>query len=314
MTRTRWKGGLALLLSLGLMAALTACGDDDDSTSDEGTAETIEGPTIRIAPQNFPEAMTLTEIYAQYLEAKGFDIDLQPPNGFRPQVYPALQEDRLDLIVDFTGSAARYLDPETPHTVDTEETYTNLTAALAPIDLVAGQHAPAEDRNALVVLKTYADENGLEKISDLAKIEGGVVLGALEDCRERPDCKLGYESPDYYGLTFKDFIPTDYGALTAALESGAIHVAQYSSAAPQIASGKFVVLDDDKALLSRDNVVPVLRKEIADAYGTELLAALDDLSILLTTEDLIELNIATDIDKEEPADVAAAWLEEKGLL
>ena len=35
---------------------------------------------------------------------------------------------------------------------------------------------------------------------------------------------------------------------------------------------------------------------------------IDELSALLTTEDLIGWNVATDIDKEEPADVATAWL------
>jgi osmoprotectant transport system substrate-binding protein len=74
------------------------------------------------------------------------------------------------------------------------------------------------------------------------------------------------------------------------------------------------VLTDDKGLLSADNIVPVVRSEVAAAYGEALLTALDDLSALLTTEDLIEWNVATDIDHEEPADVATAWLEEKGLI
>ena len=34
----------------------------------------------------------------------------------------------------------------------------------------------------------------------------------------------------------------------------------------------------------------------------------------ITTEDLAAWNQATDVDKEDPADVAQAWLEEKGLL
>ena len=59
----------------------------------------------------------------------------------------------------------------------------------------------------------------------------------------------------------------------------------------------------DKGLLSADNIVPILRAEVADE---ELLAALDELSEQLTTEDLIGWNVATDIDKEEPVDVATA--------
>ena len=74
------------------------------------------------------------------------------------------------------------------------------------------------------------------------------------------------------------------------------------------------MLEDDKGLLSADNIVPVLRGDLAEEYGDALADALNELSALITTEDLIEWNVSTDIDKEEPADVATAWLEEKGLL
>jgi osmoprotectant transport system substrate-binding protein len=316
MTRNRWRGVLALVLSLGLLTALAACGDDDDAdegTGDEPTA--VEGPTIRIASQSFPEAQTLAQLYGQYLEAQGFDVDLQPPGGDREALYGALADDRTDLILEFTGSGARFLTPDIANTADTDETYQNLVSGLTPLGLVATDYAQAEDRNALVVLKSFADEHSLTKISDLANVEGGVVLGALEDCRNRPDCKAGYEDPEGYGLTFKDFVPLEYGPpLAEALRAGTIQAAQYSSAAPEIASGDFVVLDDDKALLSRDNVVPVLTQAIVDEYGTALTDALNDLSTLLKTEDLVELNVSTDVDKEEPADVATAWLREHDLL
>ena len=93
-----------------------------------------------------------------------------------------------------------------------------------------------------------------------------------------------------------------------------MQVAQYQTTAPQLASGDFVELEDDKGLLSADNIVPVLRADLAEEYGDALADAINELSALITTEDLIAWNVSTDIDKEEPADVATAWLEEKGLL
>jgi osmoprotectant transport system substrate-binding protein len=313
MLSSRWRKTLALPLALGLALTAAACGDDDDAGGGDTDSEVISGPTIRLAPQDFAEAKTLTEVYGQYLEAQGFEVDIQPPNGFRDQVYPDLENDDLDLIIDYTGSAARYLDPEVDASADADATHAALMGALEPLELVAAEYSPAEDKNALVALKTFADENGLVNISDLAKL-GTIELGGAEDCRERQDCLLGYTDPAVYGLTV-EFTALEYGpALTEALQAGAIQVAQYQTTAPQIATGDFVVLTDDKGLLSADNIVPVLRSEVAEAYGEELLAALDDLSALLTTEDLIEWNVATDIDHEEPADVATAWLESKGLI
>jgi osmoprotectant transport system substrate-binding protein len=311
MTTHRWRVPLALVLALSLTAA--ACGDDDgdgDTTGED--TEAVEGSTIRFAPQDFAEAKTLTEVYAQYLEAKGFDVEVQPPNGFRDQVYPGLENDDLDIIIDYTGSAARFLDPEATPSADSDETYEALTAVLEENDLVAYEYSEAEDANALVALKSWAEENDVTTISDLAGVEG-VKLGGAEDCRERADCLLGYQ--DVYGIEFEEFVALTYGPpLTEALEADEVQVAQYQTTAPQLASGDFVELEDDLGLLSADNIVPVLRADLADEYGDALADAINELSALITTEDLIDWNVATDIDKEEPADVATAWLEDKGLI
>lgn len=313
MTHRRRRSALAAVLAFGLTASLAACGGDDADDADDQTIEAIDGPTIRIAPQDFAEAKTLTEVYAQYLEAQGFKVDLQAPNGFRDSVYPDLEADDLDLIIDYTGSAAGFLDPDAPKSSDPDESFAALQAALTERDLIAYDYAEAEDANALVVLKSFATEHGLTKISDLAKL-GTVTLGGAEDCRERTDCLLGYQDPAKYGLSI-EFKALEYGpALTEGLSAGAIQAAQYQTTAPQLASGDFVALEDDKGILSADNIVPVLRIELDDAYGDRLREAIDTITELLTTEDLIAWNVRTDINKDEPDDVAEDWLESKGLL
>jgi osmoprotectant transport system substrate-binding protein len=313
-TTHRWRAPLALALVLALTGA--ACGSDDDPAETGGADTTeagaVEGSTIRFAPQDFAESKTLTEVYAQYLTAKGFDVEVQPASGFRDQVYPGLEADDLDIIIDYTGSAARFLDDTIEASPDSDETYDALTTVLEENDLVAYDYSEAEDKNALVALKSWAEEHDVTTISDLAGVDG-VVLGAAEDCRERADCLLGYQ--DVYGLDFSSFVALEYGPpLTEALEADEVQVAQYQTTAPQLASGDFVELEDDKGLLSADNIVPVLRSDLADEYGDALADAINELSALITTEDLIAWNVSTDIDKDEPADVATAWLEEKGLV
>jgi osmoprotectant transport system substrate-binding protein len=311
MNHRRWRAALAALLALGLVAVAAACGGDDDSDEGANTIEAIDGPTIRIAPQDFAEAKTLTEVYAQYLEAQGFKVDLQAASGFRDQVYPALEDDKLDLIIDYTGSAAGFLNPDAKKSSDPQASFDALQAELGAKALVAYDYAEAQDANALVVLKTLADEQGLVNISDLSKL-GTVKLGGAEDCRERTDCLLGYQ--DTYGLKI-DFKAVTYGpALTEGLSKGEIQAAQYQTTAPQIASGDFVVLKDDKGILSADNIVPVLRQALDEAYGDQLREAIDTISKALTTDDLVAWNVRTDIDKDEPADVAKDWLKEKGFV
>jgi osmoprotectant transport system substrate-binding protein len=313
MTRSRWRAPLALTLALGLAISVTACGNDDSSTS-SGATTTIAGPTIRLAPQNFAESETLTEVYGQYLEAQGFNVTIQKADGFRSQAYPDLQADKFDLLIDYTGSAARFLDSTKTVSSDAATTAATLDDVLATKDLVAFTYSKAEDANALVALKTFAETNKLTTISDLSKVSGTIKLGGAEDCRERADCLKGYTDPAIYGLKI-DFTAVDYGpALIAALDAGTEQVVQYQTTAAELASGKYVILKDDKGILSADNIVPVVRKALSDTYGSKLRDAVDALSAKLTTADLIAWNKATDINKDEPADVAKAWLTDKGLL
>jgi osmoprotectant transport system substrate-binding protein len=155
----RLRAVLALLLSLALFGA--ACGSDDDSSSTTTGPDAVEGSTIRFAPQDFAESKTLTEVYAQYLEAQGFDVEVQPASGFRDQVYPGLSDDSLDIIIDYTGSATRYLDPDATPSSNPEETYTALNEALEPLELVTYDFSDAADANALVALDTWAADNAV---------------------------------------------------------------------------------------------------------------------------------------------------------
>jgi len=311
-TRSRWKAPLLLLAVLALV--LSACGEkksSDGASSSDGSSSGSE--TLRLRPQDFAESETLTEVYAKYLDAQGIKTEVQKADGaYREGVYPALEKDKADLVIDYSGSAATFLAPKGTPSPDADKTYTRLTDALKAKKLTASTYSPAEDKNALVVLKSFADKNDLKKISDLSKVQDQVVFGGSAQCIEREDCLLGYQDAKYYGLKFKDVKTLEYGPpLAAGLESGDIQAAQYQTTAPEIDSGKFVVLEDDKGLLSADNVVPIFRTSV---QSDKLTKALDTLSAKLTTEDLIKWNVSTDIDKEEPADVAQKWLEDQGLL
>ena len=88
-------------------------------------------PVIRLAPQNFAEAETLTQVYGQYLKAKGFSITIQKPDGFHDQVYPDLQANKVDMIVDYTGSASSSSTRRSPARPDPAVTAATLATELA---------------------------------------------------------------------------------------------------------------------------------------------------------------------------------------
>lgn len=311
----RWRRALALG-AVGLLV-LAGCSQNKDS---EGSSTTKAGDTettaaggdagatkIRISSQDFSEQKTLAQVYGQYLEAQGFDVDIQEPIGTRTQIYAALDKGTVDLVLDYEGSATVELGGKASS--DADATFETLSGLLADKDLVAATASEAADANALVALKSWADENQVTSISDLAGLDGPLTLGGAAECASRPDCLLGYQ--DTYGLKL-EFKAVDYGPpLVTALQAGEIQLAQYGTTAPEVADGTIVALEDDKGLQSAENVVPVYRSAVA---SEELQAALDKVSEVLTTADLAAWNKATDVDKEDPADVAQAWLEDKGLL
>ncbi|MCB0976687.1 MAG: hypothetical protein KDB02_04440 [Acidimicrobiales bacterium] len=307
-TRSKTLRSFLALAVVGLMM-LSACSSDSssDGASDGGGGATSE--TIHVGSQKFSESRTLAEVYAQYLKAKGFDTKVEAPIATRTLLLAAMKKGTVDLELDYTGSLVTELGGTA--TADADETYRALAGLLGPEGLVASARSEAANANALVALTSWAKENHVTKISDLKDLDGPLTLGGAPECAEREDCLAGYNGPKYdLGLKF---VTVAYGpALVSALQSNDIDVAQYGSTAPELAEGTIVILEDDKGLQSAQNVVPVMRKKVA---SKELTAALDELSRQITTADLAAWNLATDGKaKEDPADVAEAWLEKKGLI
>ena len=305
-----WRRAVLAIAAVAVLTlAAAGCGDDDG-----GGGSSASGPKISLSSQDFGEQKTLAQVYGQYLKSRGFNVDIQKPIGARTQIYKTIEAGKLDMVIDYAGSAASELDPEGKAgkpSPSPDATAARLKAAIkqSGAPMVPAKIAEAQDANALVANKTWAEENNITKISDLAAIQDEVVFGGSPECVTRADCLPGYKS--LYGITFKDVKSLAYGPpLVEGLKSDDVQVIQYQTTGPEIADGTFVVLEDDKGLLSADPVVPLIRDAVADE---KLIDALNSLSAELKTEDLAAWNKSTDVDKEEPADVATAWLQDKGL-
>jgi glycine betaine/choline ABC-type transport system substrate-binding protein len=133
-------------------------------------------------------------------------------------------------------------------------------------------------------------------------LAGVVVLGACGD-----DGGSGSA-----GATF-EFKPLDVGGplTVAALENGDIDIALLFSSDGAIAAKGFVALEDDKLLQPVENLVLVGGKDKLDAAVN---AVVEPAMKALTTNELSTLNKQLNIDKQDPADAAKAWLETGGFL
>jgi osmoprotectant transport system substrate-binding protein len=315
---------LALLAAFALFTA--ACSDDDDSSdSGSGSASGTEDstpagggdvgdvPTITMGVQDFGESAILSEIYGQVLEANGYTVEYQDLGGFRDLEEAAFEGGEINFAAsEYVASMLLYIDDtQSDIAADLEDADTALTELLAEGEfggtpITAYEPAEAVDTNTFVV----AEDSDLESLADVTE---ETVLGAPQDCESNAFCIPGIER--VYGVDLSgSFTPLEGGPqVLAALDNGDIEVGVIFSTSGLLADGGYTTLEDPEGLIAADNVVPVATEELAEAGGADLETLINDISAQITTDDLVALNERYDVDAEDAEDIAADFIEEKGL-
>jgi osmoprotectant transport system substrate-binding protein len=165
--------------------------------------------------------------------------------------------------------------------------------------------APAENNQAFVVTSSFAEENGLSSISDLADA-GEVTFAGPPECEGRDTCYQGLV--DRYGLDDVTFESVqEAAARLAALDSGEVEMILLFSTDAPLAGEELVVLEDTEGMLPPENITPVVRTEVLDAYGDDLEELLDRVTAALSTDALQQMN-AEASEGRSPAEIATDWL------
>ena len=264
-------------------------------------------PVITVTSFDFPESETLAELYGQALRQQGYPGEVVARLGPREIVQPALEQGRVDLVLGYLGSTLNFLYDKRVATADPQATHARLTQALTSRGISVLAFAKAEDRNGFVVTGDLARRRQLERISDLAPIARQLTFGGPPECPDRPLCLKGLQ--DVYGLQFARFEAMPSRTTTAdALETGEIDLGMLETTNGNLADRDLVQLNDDRRLQPAENIAPMMRTEIAAAYGPRLVRVLNNLTAQLTTRDLIQMNQGVELEGAKPAVVAADWL------
>jgi osmoprotectant transport system substrate-binding protein len=270
-------------------------------------AEDPRRPLITVTSFNFPESETLAELYGQALRRQNYPVEVVARLGPREIVQPALEQGRVDLVPGYLGTALNFLHERRVATADAQATHIRLKQAMARRGIRVLAFAPAEDRNGFVVTGDLSRRRSLERISDLQPIDHELVFGGPPECPDRPLCLGGLR--EVYGLQFKRFEAMPSRQVTAdALQSEEIHVGMLETTDGHLAERDLVQLEDDRRLQPAENIVPMVRNEVLNAYGPGLVRLLDAVTAQLTTRDLISMNQRVQLEGAEPAAVAADWL------
>ncbi len=299
----------AALLALTIM--LGACGSGGDDTAPAGDAAAEPKEPLTVGAVAFAENQIVAEMYAQVLENAGYEVDRQTSLESREILQPAVEKGEIDIAPEYLGSLLLFLDQDASASGDPAENVSQLEPLLAENNITLLEPSAANDTNAFVVTQETASTHGLSTMSDLAHAAGDLTLGGPPECPKRPFCIPGLE--ETYGITFGEFKPLDVGGpiTVQALKGGEIDVALLFSTSSAIAANGWVVLEDDKALQTAENITPVVN---SDVVNDEIAQLLNSVSGLLTTENITELNGKVEIDQEDPEDVAQEFLEQEGLV
>jgi Periplasmic glycine betaine/choline-binding (lipo)protein of an ABC-type transport system (osmoprotectant binding protein) len=305
---------LLLVAALSSALLLTACASGDPlaspsaSTAAPVSSSAPAAVALTVGSANFPESELLAELYAGALSAQGVTVTKKLNIASRETYVPALTAGEIDLIPEYTGAFAKYLNADAD-TSNEAAALASLKAAL-PSSLVALEPAAAQDKDSITVTRATAEKYSLKTIDDLVPVAGQLVLGGPPEWKNRSYGVPGLKKE--YGLVFKQFKALDVaGPLTVqALKNGQVQAANLFTTDPAIKANDFVSLEDTKSFFGAQNVIPVLT---AGKAAPEVTAALNGVSAKLDTDTLAGLVTKVVVDKQDASAVAAQWLTANGL-
>jgi len=313
----------ALIVAALMAVGIAACGDDDDESDSGGetSAEAIEsnpdneGIEITVGSKNFDEQYILGEIYAQGLEAAGYDVQTDLNLGSEQIALKALEDGEISGYPEYTSTALTsfFEVPAEEVPGDAQQAVDDTQSQFEELGLVASDPTPMNSANAVGLLTSTADELGVTTISDLEGQSEDLTLYGSPECRQRVDCLVGLE--DNYGLSFKEFVPIDIALRYEVLDKGDADLSILFTTDGQLAeSDEYTTLEDDQGVLPAGNVTFVASQETVDEAGPDFQETVEAVQGNLTTEVMQELNARVSLDKEKPEDAAHDYLVESGYI
>lgn len=270
--------------------------------------------TVIVGSKDFTEQFIVAEMYAQLLENEGFTVERKLNLGGTPIAHEAIMNGDIDLYPEYTSTGLLTmlkLDP----IQDAQEIYTTVKSGYEEqYSLTWLTPSPFNNTQALAMKKDVAAQYGIQTYSDLSQKAPELVLGGPAEFLEREDGLKGLQQA-YGGFDFKEEKQLGTGSLRyQALMDGQIDVVVAFGTDGAIQGNDLLLLEDDLVFYPIYNIAPVIRMDTLEKYP-QIEKILNDFAPLLTDDVMSGLNWQVDgPEGKEPADVARAFLADKGLV
>lgn len=161
---------------------------------------------------------------------------------------------------------------------------------------------------AFTVTSDLAEEEDLEKVSDIEDIAGELEFGVDNAWLNREGD--GYEAfIEQYGFEFAKAYPMQIGLVYKAVDTGDMDVVLAYTTDGRIADFDLVPLEDDEQFFPPYDASLVANDDVLEE-NPELEGLLDNLAGTIDDEKMREMNYEADVQMKEPSLIAKEFLEE----
>lgn len=286
-----------LLIGILLTALLAGCGK--------------RGSVLQMATKPMTEQYILSSMMKTIIEQET-DLTVEITEGVgggTSNIQPAMEKGDFDFYPEYTGSGWNAVLKK--DSLYDESMFAELQAGYAGMGMSWTGMLGFNNTYGLVVTKEAAQKYHLKTYSDLAAVSEQLVFGAEYDFFERED---GYDALcETYGLHFKDTMDLDIGLKYDAIRQKKIDVMNMFTTDGQLSVSDVVVLEDDKGLYPSYVCGFVIRNEVVEAHP-ELQAVFRGVENSITDTEMAQMNYQVESEGKSPEEVAAAFLQKKGML
>lgn len=274
----------------------------------------VAAETIVVGGKNFTEQQLLTSVTAQYLRAKGYDVDTRA--GMGSSVLRSAQENgQVDVYWEYTGTGLIVYN-DVKEKLGRQEGYEKVRELDMEKGLIWLNPSDANNTYALAMRASEAEAMGIETLSDMADaINNGeeLVLASNAEWYAREDGFRPFAKAYDFKLPRDQINRMDSGLTYSALKEGEVDLALVFATDGRIPAFDFVLLEDDRSFFPDYAITPVIRQETLEK-NPELEEQLNELSGLLNNEVMSRLNAEVDVERQDIEKVARNFLAEHDLI
>ena len=219
-----------------------------------------------------------------------------------------------DLMISYDGTIlTTFLHQDTTDVPEGTSIYDYVNEQLTSYGMRQLEKLGFDNTYAIAVPQEIAEQYGLETVSDLVPVAPELVFGAEHEFFTLEGSMKYGPFTEFYGLSFKEWVPVDVSLKYTAIENGNFDVTEVYATDGLNRKVGLKILDDDKSFFPDYNGVFLVRDDLLERYP-ELEGILNQLAGKIPTEQMSELTYQVDVLGRTVDDVAREFLVSQGLL